>query len=60
MTRKTKNYENVTCAVDQRTFSGDDCVVCWCSNNFCDALVQVNVLAVDIGKSVLDRALVHL
>lgn len=50
----------MTCGVDQRTFSGDDCVVCWCPNYFRDALVQVNVLAVDVGKSVLDRALVHL
>ena len=50
----------MTCAADRRTFSGDDRVVSWRSDNFCDALVQVNVLAVDVGKSVLDRALVHL
>lgn len=42
------------------TFGGDDGIVCWCSDNFCDTFIQVNVLAVNVGKSVFDRALVHL
>ena len=42
------------------TFSRYNCIVSWSTNDFGDALVQIDVLSIDIRQSVLDRALVHL
>ena len=53
-----KHLNNTT--IVALTFSGHDRIIGRGANNFCDTLVEIYVLSIDVGESVLNRALVHL
>ena len=44
----------------RRTCGRHDGVLCGCVGNLCDALIQVDIFAVNVAQSVLDRARVLL
>lgn len=53
-------HENFDSFLEAHTFGGHDSIISGGTNNFCDTFVKIHVLSVDVGKSMFDRALIHL